>query len=323
MNAETGAKVGFRSGMISIGALSRACGIPAETLRTWERRYSFPAPVRKPSGHRLYQVSGIPRLRRIAQAVAQGHRAGDVIHANDRELEAILESPPLPSRSTPRGSEYETLSPEVELRDCVHAVESFDTPTLTHRLLLGWARLGPILFLERLIGPLLRSVGDAWQEGRLDVRHEHFLSERVGDLLRSLRLPFEACAHGPIMVLATPPGEAHNLGLEMAALVLAQAGVRVLYLGTEVPLAEIAAVAGDRRAAASRPPTTLSTRWVPRDHSRRKIVAARTPSARPRKKPASVGSSTWADWDDRKPVCPSTCGAGRRLVRSCVTQVCL
>lgn len=250
MNVEAGANVGFRSGMISIGALSRACGIPAETLRTWERRYSFPAPVRKPSGHRLYQVSAIPRLRRIAQAVAQGRRAGDVIHANERELEAILESPSLRSRSTPRGSEAQTLSPEVELRDCLHAIESFDAPTLTHRLLLGWARLGPVPFLERLIGPLLRSVGDAWQEGRLEIRHEHFLSERVGDLLRSLRLPFEASAHGPIMVLATPPGEAHNLGLEMAALVLAQAGVRVLYLGTEVPLAEIAAVAMDRRAAA-------------------------------------------------------------------------
>jgi methylmalonyl-CoA mutase cobalamin-binding subunit len=250
MNVETGAKVGLQSGMISIGALSRACGIPAETLRTWERRYSFPAPVRKPSGHRLYRVSGIPRLRRIAQAVAQGHRAGDVIHANDRELEAILESPSLPSRSTPRGSEPETLSPEVELRDCLHAIESFDAPTLTHRLLLGWARLGPVPFLERLIGPLLRSVGDAWQQGRLEIRHEHFVSERVGDLLRSLRLPSEASARGPIVVLATPPGEAHNLGLEMAALVLAQAGVRVLYLGTEVPLAEIAAVAMGRRATA-------------------------------------------------------------------------
>lgn len=250
MNAETGAKVGFRSGMISIGALSRACGIPAETLRTWERRYSFPAPVRKPSGHRLYQVSAIPRLRRIAQAVAQGHRAGDVIHANDKDLEAVLDAPSWRSRTTPQANEHATLSPGVEFRDCLDAIESFDSPTLTHRLLLGWARLGPVPFLEGLIGPLLRSVGDAWREGRLEIRHEHFLSERVGDLLRSLRLPFEASANGPTVVLATPPSEAHNLGLEMAALVLARAGAQVIYLGTEVPLAEIAAVAMRRRAAA-------------------------------------------------------------------------
>lgn len=250
MKVETGSKARDSSGRISIGALSRACGIPAETLRTWERRYSFPTPVRKPSGHRLYQVSGIPRLRRIAQAVAQGHRAGDVIHATDQELEALLDSPSPPAHPKPARSEREPLSPEVELRDCLQAVESFDAPALTHCLLLGWARLSPVSFLEHIIGPLLRSVGEAWQAGRFEIRHEHFLSERVGDLLRSLRLPFEASARGPIIVLATPPGETHNLGLEMAALMLAKAGMRVVYLGTEVPLTEIAAVALDRRAAA-------------------------------------------------------------------------
>jgi hypothetical protein len=46
-------------GQISIGALSRATGIPVETLRTWEARYGFPIPERKRSGHRVYS-GGIP-----------------------------------------------------------------------------------------------------------------------------------------------------------------------------------------------------------------------------------------------------------------------
>jgi len=50
---------------LSIGALSRATGIPVETLRTWEGRYGFPVPERRPSGHRVYALSTIPRLRRI------------------------------------------------------------------------------------------------------------------------------------------------------------------------------------------------------------------------------------------------------------------
>ena len=56
---------------LSIGALARATGIAVETLRTWESRYGFPAPERKPSGHRVYPVSSIARLRRIRETDAR------------------------------------------------------------------------------------------------------------------------------------------------------------------------------------------------------------------------------------------------------------
>src|SRR5512135_2285392 len=77
---------------LSIGALSRATGIAVETLRTWESRYGFPVPERKPSGHRVYPVSAVPRLRRIAQALALGHRAGQVVGASDDALDRLLET---------------------------------------------------------------------------------------------------------------------------------------------------------------------------------------------------------------------------------------
>ena len=65
--------------LLSIGALSRAAGIPVQTLRTWETRYGFPEAVRRPSGHRVYPVSVVTHLRRIAEAIARGHRAGQVV----------------------------------------------------------------------------------------------------------------------------------------------------------------------------------------------------------------------------------------------------
>src|SRR5512143_4189420 len=77
---------------LSIGALSRATGIAVETLRTWESRYGFPVPERKPSGHRVYPVSAVPRLRRIAQALSLGHRAGQVVAAPDEALGRLLET---------------------------------------------------------------------------------------------------------------------------------------------------------------------------------------------------------------------------------------
>jgi methanogenic corrinoid protein MtbC1 len=129
-------------------------------------------------------------------------------------------------------------------------VARFDGAALTAALNAEWGRMGPLAFLECRVAPLVRAVGDAWASGRLEVRHEHFLCERLTDLLRAYRLPYEERATGPCVVLATLPGEMHALGLQMVALVVATSGCRVCYVGSEVPVAELAAVATDLGAAA-------------------------------------------------------------------------
>lgn len=233
-------------GKLSIGALSRATGIPVETLRTWEARYGFPTPERKPSGHRVYSLASVPRLRRIAEALSRGHRAGEVVAATDESVAALLSATAAPAP----GPRPLPVEPSERRSHILHAVEAFDTDRLTRTLLQEWARLGPLDFLTACLGPLLREIGDAWEAGRLEIRHEHFFSERVGDLLRSLRLPFEERAAGPLVVCSSLPGESHSLGLQMAALALAVAGCRILFVGTEVPPAEVASLAKDLNARA-------------------------------------------------------------------------
>ncbi len=233
-------------GKLSIGALSRATGIPVETLRTWEARYGFPIPERKPSGHRLYPLTSVPRLRRIAEALSRGHRAGDVVAATDEAIAALLKATSAPAVG-PRPLPVPSAQDHTYL---LQAIEAFDTDRLTRVLLQEWARLGPLDFLRACLGPLIRDIGAAWEAGRLEIRHEHFFSERAGDLLRSLRLPFEERAAGPLVVCTSLPGESHALGLQMAALVLALAGCRILFLGTEVPVAQVASLARDLNARA-------------------------------------------------------------------------
>ena len=229
-------------GLLSIGALSAATGIPIDTIRTWERRYGFPVPVRKPSGHRVYPLSLVPRLRRAAQAIARGHRAAEVVPASERALDALLESlprlpvermglPPVSERTAHDGDELLGL------------VRAFDTEGLRRRIETDWARLGPMGFLEGQVAPFLTSVGQEWEQGRLDVRHEHFVTGVLGDFLRAVRLPLSDRARGPIAVLATLPGELHGLGLQMVALVCSLAGWRPLVLGVDTPVTQIVALA--------------------------------------------------------------------------------
>jgi len=233
---------GSQSARLSIGALARATDVPVATLRTWERRYGYPVPERKPSGHRVYPVSSVPHLRRIAEALDRGYRAAEVVPASESQLTELLGA----IRTAPAPAAIESIDTEEPMR----AIERFDAQALTRMLTTEWGRLGPLEFLQGRIAPLLREVGEAWADGRLEVAHEHFLSERVGDLLRSLRLPFEERAQGPLVVMATLPGETHTLGLQMAALVLAVAGCSVCNLGGDVPVEQLVAHAKSLNARA-------------------------------------------------------------------------
>ena len=245
MRHSTDAPAASRDARLSIGAVSRATGVPVETLRTWEQRYGFPSAERKPSGHRVYSLSVVPRLRRMADAIATGHRAGDVLPASDAALDRLLAA----TGSAPRPATSWAMPGSLSTDDALAMVEAFDAERLTAALLSEWGRLGALAFLTTRVGPLVERVGREWAEGRLEIRHEHFLSERLGDLLRSLRLPLDHQATGPVVICATLPGETHALGLQMAALLMAASGLRVLYLGPNTPPAELAALAADLPAA--------------------------------------------------------------------------
>ena len=242
----TAGKRAAAAAFLSIGALSRASGIPVPTLRTWESRYGYPEAQRKPSGHRLYAASNVPRLRRMSAALAHGHRAGEVVTASDAALGEMLamSQPPLAVAPVPIGGSG------VDLPQLLAMVRAFDNRRLTRVLGNAWTRLGPLMFCRDCVAPLLVLVGEEWAAGRLEIRHEHFVSERLGDVLRSIRMPFEERAAGPLVVLATLPGEQHGLGLQMVALLLAVAGCRGCLLGTDLPVEQMAQIARDLRARA-------------------------------------------------------------------------
>jgi MerR family transcriptional regulator, light-induced transcriptional regulator len=237
----------FDEGLLSIGALSSATGIPIDTIRTWERRYGFPVPERKPSGHRVYPLAIVPRLRRAAQAIARGHRAAEVLPASERALDALLDSVSLRGSSDRERSPLSIPSPDVDGDNLLGMVRRFDADALQRKFQSEWVRLGPIEFLERLAAPFLSRLGTAWAEGALEVRHEHFGSGVLGDFLRAVRAPLDERAAGPVVALATLPDELHGLGLQMAAVVFAVAGWRSLVLGVDTPVPQIVALAREAR----------------------------------------------------------------------------
>lgn len=105
-------------------------------------------------------------------------------------------------------------------------------------------------FLTGRLQPLLEEVGRAWADGRLAVRHEHFLSEIVEGTLRSYRASCRPRRAGKRIILETLPGERHSAGLQMAAVAVEAAGAEAMVLGVDAPLEEIAAAARERKSHA-------------------------------------------------------------------------
>jgi len=60
------------------GIAARLAGIPAETLRVWERRYRVVGPRLSPRGHRLYTAEDVSRLALMKQLVDLGSPIGSV-----------------------------------------------------------------------------------------------------------------------------------------------------------------------------------------------------------------------------------------------------
>jgi MerR HTH family regulatory protein len=66
---------------LTLKAVSSRTGIPAATLRTWERRYGFMRPRRSPGGYRLYGEQEIARIEQVKYLLSQGVRTGSAMAA--------------------------------------------------------------------------------------------------------------------------------------------------------------------------------------------------------------------------------------------------
>ena len=191
---------------LSIGTLSSATGVPVDTLRTWERRYGFPAPIARTEGsHRRYSADTIATVQLIVRALELGHRPSAVVGRDPDELRRLL-GPALQAAAPPGASSLSSLPPTLER--WLELTLQLDGEGLTSEFHRGLAEMAAIDFLERCMGPYLTEVGERWAQGELRVTHEHFASERARAFLSEQWRRLGERARDPeraSVILATPP----------------------------------------------------------------------------------------------------------------------
>ncbi len=83
---------GSDAGSYRSGTAARLAGVPVETLRVWERRYSVVGPRLSSGGQRLYSNADIKRLALIKNLVDLGHPIGAIAPLDNEALAALREN---------------------------------------------------------------------------------------------------------------------------------------------------------------------------------------------------------------------------------------
>jgi len=243
---------------LRIGAVARRTGVAVATLRAWESRYQVLQPCRTDGGHRLYSEEDVDRVLAVLRLTAQGWsvsaaaasvtaerapaRLGLVGSGTDAAAPASTSAGADPRR--------DPTSRRLE-QDLAQAVRTFDVSLAEGVLDEALARFGVAFALEDVVMPMLRRLGEGWEDDPALIAAEHFATNTLRPRLHTLLLGARN-ASAPSCVAAAPAGEDHELGVLAAAAIASDLGFRVTYLGARTPHSAL-----ERSVATIRPDVVL------------------------------------------------------------------
>lgn len=242
-------------GFHSIDAVARKTGLSAHVIRIWEKRYRAVQPARSASNRRQYSDEEIERLSLLRTLTHSGQSIGYVAKLPTEQLRSLAASTPAGApaaepRSTTVAVPAPSPEPTVLLDEILAAVRALDNRAFAAALKRAELALGTQGMLRRVAAPLAHRLGELWRDGSITAAHEHFASALLRTHLAQTATAFVAGAHQPVLVVATPARQLHELGALLAGALAANLGWQVTYLGASLPAAEIASAAVQNHARA-------------------------------------------------------------------------
>lgn len=249
--------------------VARQTGLSMHTIRVWEKRYGAVRPARDAHQRRLYADAEVERLRLLRDATQAGHSIGQIANASMAELRRLVRAD---LQAPEDGASKANTRGDAAVQFSAAAIESIrrlDHARLHRVLETAAVELGSPALLQNVIAAVARRVGDLWREGELGVVHEHFATAIITEFLTSYARPFAENANGPQLLVATPPGQLHELGAIIIAAAARSHGWRSTYLGASLPIEELLRAAQELKPRA----IGLSIVYPPEDETLRKDFA--------------------------------------------------
>lgn len=223
----------------NIKTVGQKTGVLPVTLRAWERRYQILTPKRGQNGYRLYSDRDIAILSWIKLQL----ETGVSISAASEEIRLRAKQGIWPEINhvpsitfTPTTVSFNTLEEKSRLYEALVKHDETSAAAIFGDAL---SALPLVSLFEELLVPTLVEVGESWYHGRIQVATEHFASNffrgRLLSIYQSLSNPHSTSR----ILIGSAPGELHEIGPMMMAVLIREAGYRVEYLGADLPLEDL------------------------------------------------------------------------------------
>lgn len=219
-----------------ISTVAEMTGIPRNTLIAWERRYALLTPRRHENGYRYYNDEDVGLLLQIKNALQAGLKISEAVNiVRRKQARPVMAA----SGADAQGSR-EPASPYAEFRaELVEHLLAYRGDEARAML----AQLVNVPFdikLHEVVFPVLKTIGDLWEQGIASVAQEHFASaifraNLAALLVTAVRQPRTA-RHAACTTL---PQDDHEIPALALAVQLGQSGYRVSYLGPKMPFLDL------------------------------------------------------------------------------------
>ena len=217
-------------------------GLPADTLRAWERRYGLPAPQRTQGGHRLYSERDIHTIKWLMARQAEGlsiSRAVDLWNENLASgldpLAGLAPSAFASPQTTPAIYIPQETTLDSMRTNWVAACLNFSETAAEQILNQAFSMFPVEAVCVEVLQKGMSEIGNKWYGNQASVQQEHFASSLAMRRLDALLIASPAPSRPYTILVGCPANEWHTFTPLMLSLFLRRRGFNVIYLGANVP----------------------------------------------------------------------------------------
>ncbi len=221
----------------TIKDLENLSGIKAHTIRIWEQRYTFLKPNRTDTNIRYYSNEQLKVVLNIALLNKYGFKISHIDKMSEKELnDKIL------SLSNVQAQQERTVNLLIQ-----HMVD-LDMDNFELELDHYIDSKGVERTITQIIFPFLERIGILWLTNHINPAQEHLVSNIIRQkLLVGIEKSNSPISHNKTVLMFLPSGEHHELGLLFAYYLLKSRGIKILYIGANIPLKDVEYVANLRK----------------------------------------------------------------------------
>lgn len=220
--------------LYNIKAVVQKTGVPADTMRAWERRHGVPHPRRTLTGRRLYTDRDIAMIRWLRDQTASGTAISQAIQHLRARGDAIF-APPAPARET-AARDFRSL-----VQDLLTALLAFDRAAADAVIAEAFALYPVEDVCLRLFGPAGAALGACRQRGEATVAQDHFAADLLRQRLAGLLHAYQPAVGRGLVLAAGAPAGRDDFGPLTLAVFLVRRAWRVVSLGADLPSADLLA----------------------------------------------------------------------------------